>query len=539
MRRVASWIVFVGAVALHAQPSPRDSAQPQPASAGTIRGRVTSAAGGEALRNARVTIVGPSPVPRIVTDGDGRFLFSNLPFGRYILLVRKTGYAPTRFGSRKPTEPSTWIEITAESPSFSAEVRLPRSAAISGRVLDERGDPIELAQVSAERIVRTDGHVGTITMAFTTTDDLGEYRLDGLPEGRFVVSARQAVRNEVRFTVVDGHPVAERPDGTPARGYYPGVAMLSQAQPIDARAGEEHSSVDFTIVQYRQLPSTVRVAFVDADGKPMAATSMLVSLDDATGGTAISTFSVSEDVMQRVEPGRWLLVARGVYGSGVAAVPIDLGSTDISMSVPLRRGGRIAGRLVSDGGPPPTGTVDIEARAVDAALARMPGPSSLAHARVGETFTIPDLIGTCELRIRSAPTGWAIKAILAGGRDLLDVPIEFKGDEQITGVEVVLTHDLAELHGTSGHLPVLVFPENPERYRDVRRVARWVRPNQDGRFVVDDLLPGTYFVLATDEVDDAQWANADYLEKFRARATRVTLRAGERKSIVLTGDANP
>ena len=149
------------------------------------------------------------------------------------------------------------------------------------------------------------------------------------------------------------------------------------------------------------------------------------------------------------------------------------------------------------------------------------------------------LIGTRELRIRSASHGWVVKAILAGGRDLLDTPIEFNGDEQITGVEIVLTHDLAELSGTAGNSTVLVFPEDAGRYRDVRRLARWVRPNQDGRFLVDDLLPGTYFVLASDDVDDAQWANADYLEQFRSHATRVTLRAGERKSIALPTAANP
>jgi hypothetical protein len=232
MRHVASWILFVSAVALPAQSSLRDNALPQQANSGTIRGRVIAADGGEPLRNARVTISGPSSVPRIFTDGDGRFLFSNLTFGRYALLVRKAGYVQTPFGPRKPADPPMWIEITAESPAFSAEVRLPRSAAISGRILDDLGNPIELAQVSAERVIRTDGRVGAMTMAITITDDLGEYRLGGLPEGRFVVSARRSANNEVRFTVVDGRTVAERPDGTPSRGYYPGVATLSEAQPI-------------------------------------------------------------------------------------------------------------------------------------------------------------------------------------------------------------------------------------------------------------------------------------------------------------------
>ena len=113
------------------------------------------------------------------------------------------------------------------------------------------------------------------------------------------------------------------------------------------------------------------------------------------------------------------------------------------------------------------------------------------------------------------------------------------GTQQITGVEVVLTHDLAELSGSAADSSVLVCPDDLARYRDVRRVARWVRANQAGHFVVDDLLPGTYCVVATDQVDDAQWANLDYLEQFRAQATRVTLKAGDRQSLVLRSDANP
>jgi len=47
MRHVASWILFVSAVALPAHSSPRDNALPQQANSGTIRGRVIAADGGE------------------------------------------------------------------------------------------------------------------------------------------------------------------------------------------------------------------------------------------------------------------------------------------------------------------------------------------------------------------------------------------------------------------------------------------------------------------------------------------------------------
>ena len=539
MRRAAFCLVLLSAVALHATSSSSFNPVPQQASGGTIGGRVIAADGGEALRNARVTITGPMSTPRVFTDGDGRFLFANLTFGRYALVVRKAGYAQTRFGSRQPADPPVWIEITAESPAFSADMRLPRSGAISGRILDDLSEPIEMAQVFAERMIRTDGRVDAVTVASVTTDDLGEYRLGGLPGGRYIVWARRLGSDTVQRTVVNGRTVLERPDGMPSQAYYPSVTTLSAAQPVDVRAGEERASIDVTVAQRTPSRAMVRFSFIDADGKPMLATSVMVRLDDAVAGTAINTSGIGDNVAQRIDPGAWLLIARGVYAAGVAAVPIIVGSSDLSMSVPFQRGGRISGRVVMEGRSPPTAAIELEARPIEPALARMPGPPAVTRARVGDAFTLTDLIGTRELRIRSAPHGWVPKAILVRGRDLLDAPIEFKGDEQITGVEVVLTHDLAELSGTAADSSILVFPDDLVRYRDVRRVARWVRPNQDGRFVVDDLLPGTYCVLATNKVDDAQWANVDYLEQFRAHATRVTLKAGDRHSLVLKTDANP
>ena len=66
-------------------------------------------------------------------------------------------------------------------------------------------------------------------------------------------------------------------------------------------------------------------------------------------------------------------------------------------------------------------------------------------------------------------------------------------------------------------------------------------------FVVDDdagslgTLDGTlrrryerdYLVIAVDEVDETQWLNADYLDGFRPRATRVVLGDGEKRALEL------
>jgi hypothetical protein len=161
--------------------------------------------------------------------------------------------------------------------------------------------------------------------------------------------------------------------------------------------------------------------------------------------------------------------------------------------------------------------------------------------RADGTFEMTDLIGLRELRLRNAPRGWTLKDVLTGDRSLLDAPFDFKGGEEITGVRAVLTDHHPQLTGrvvTAEKTPVteysvLVFAEDRARLRNAGRWARWVRPTLQGGFVVDDLLPGAYLAVAVDEVDDTQWLNADYLDRFRSRAVPVTLSDADKKTIVL------
>ena len=117
-------VILVSAIALHAQP-PRDGAA-STAPAMTVTGRVLTERG-DPIPNARV---GPIPqnqgTPVVLTDGLGRFAIA-VPAGSYRVVASKTGYA------RRD------VAATASAP---IEIRLMRSAAISGRVLDGAGEPI-------------------------------------------------------------------------------------------------------------------------------------------------------------------------------------------------------------------------------------------------------------------------------------------------------------------------------------------------------------------------------------------------------------
>jgi hypothetical protein len=153
-----------------------------------------------------------------------------------------------------------------------------------------------------------------------------------------------------------------------------------------------------------------------------------------------------------------------------------------------------------------------------------------------------DLVGPRLLRARVVGArGWIAQAITHNGRNLIDSPINLKTGEELAGVQIAVTNRVAHLNGTVTDAAnrlltdysVLLFPEDRTFMSNPRRLARWIRPTAAGDFSVDNILPGAYLIVALDDVDDAQWLNADYLERFRPRATRIELGASEKKTIVL------
>ena len=108
-------------------------------------------------------------------------------------MVTKGGFVQAQFGQRRPGEPGTPIDLgdgqTAEKVNF----QLSRGGVISGRIVDDGGEPVSGTQVAAmryqfiggtRRLVPGGSEGGT-----DRTDDQGGFRLYGLPPGDYYVSA--------------------------------------------------------------------------------------------------------------------------------------------------------------------------------------------------------------------------------------------------------------------------------------------------------------------------------------------------------------
>jgi hypothetical protein len=183
-----------------------------PAPTGFVLGRVVDADTGRGIPGVFVAIqprtppASPptTPLPRALTDGQGRFLLRGLAPGSYVLraTVGGNGFSPSGFlvtglghqigsylngayGQRRPEGPEGFVELTATAPHVAdAVIRLWKGAAVEGSVVDEAGEPIVAAYVAA--VARgDDGRL--LTGPSTRTDDRGWFRIGTLKPGEYVI----------------------------------------------------------------------------------------------------------------------------------------------------------------------------------------------------------------------------------------------------------------------------------------------------------------------------------------------------------------
>ena len=136
-----------------------------------------------------------------------------------------------------------------------------RGGAISGRVLDAHGDPVDFAQVRVLRVPRG----GRVTSAGQAqTNDLGEYRVPRLQPGRYLVQVRPQMNQNYQDPNLPETPLPQ-----PLPTYYPNAPAMSQAQPITVNRAETVPGVDLMLAE--GVPTLVTGTVLRSDGEVSAA----------------------------------------------------------------------------------------------------------------------------------------------------------------------------------------------------------------------------------------------------------------------------
>ena len=553
-RPAASLCVVIAMLAAHSsgqdtgQRPPRDRVQRVPEAKASVGGNVVDVDTGLPLRRATVTLTrrASREDPVILsTDEKGRFDFSELASGDYSLIANAPGYVPLGLGQRRPFEPRQWVQVANGQEVKDLRLQLPRGGVIRGRVSDEFGQPVLGATVRAAQIQHSRGRRRVVPIGNAAqTDDLGQYRIYGLPSGAYVVSAQLRTTFAARRLDVTGY----------APSYYPGTPVPEEASTVAVAVSAE-TPADITLNPVR-LSSVAGVAFASS-GRPFSSgrviavrrvTEKALPVPEIRSGVIASDGSFS---ITGLAPGEFFLSAQQVQES--YAYPLD-GSNEMAIAVlsvtgedinniALTEGpsGRARGRITIEGKAPRDAakTLRIEADAPDGK-----GDILLQPVDVNPdlTFEVRGLIGRQLFGVQGAD---ALKLDFVGvrfeGQDITDKGLDFGLGQARDGLEIVLTSKRTGLAGNvldEGNRPapaiVLAFAQDEALWAlPTEAFLRRAKAGADGTFKLDGLRPAEYWVVGVDDFDMTTYGDPSVLKRLQSIAEPVTVPAGKIESVTL------
>src|SRR5262245_56084066 len=289
------------------------SAGGNPTSAGLILGRVVDATTNRPVSGAVATLTGLTQTTgptggttlTSMTSGDGYFLFRGLAKGSYPINVTAPGYLSGSNGRVQPEGPSRSVVVDQDQRVLDVTIRMWRYASITGRVIDESGEPAVGIGVAA---VPRGGSGRPLAATTIQTDDRGIYRIASLAPGDYFVvipqvtnviptSAREMFRDDARsadlrrtlppgmyplttpkgggvrvgdLEMLPGRVAAQPQPGGAMLGYqttyYSGATSIASATAVTVGSGEQRAGVDLQL----KLSPMLRVSgyILRPDGSP-------------------------------------------------------------------------------------------------------------------------------------------------------------------------------------------------------------------------------------------------------------------------------
>ena len=363
--------------------------QPPPAQSGTalILGQVLDGSTDQPMGGVIVSLAAPTPAPApprppttprrsVITDANGRFVFRELPAGKYAFSISTaSGTLIGGFGLRRPGGTTQPFELTDGQRAGDVTLRAWRHGVVAGTVLDQDGEPILETRVTLLRAEFVAGHRRYRAGLTTMTDDRGMYRISRVEPGEYTVylpysqvtipldvqavydsasSKGQAARQEFERTYgldssgvngsglrIGDHLLVRASHSYSGAGqmgpsflspppdadgrltvypmtFYPGVTALSQAESFRIESGQERGGID---LQVRLVPA-VRLSgrVMGLEGPAPMITVRLVA-QSAGGADNESAVETAKTVTNAAGEFTFLGVPSGAYTLRVARVP--------------------------------------------------------------------------------------------------------------------------------------------------------------------------------------------------------------------------
>lgn len=492
---------------------------------GKIVGRIT--VDGKPVARLSVRLI-QRTTREIRTASDGRFEFGNLEPGTYVLEVRAEGYYPEfdngeRFSRR--------VEVRANQPTVSIDARLVLGGVLAGRVVDQSGLPLTGVVVEASKV----DNPPVYNPFNVETDDQGDFRILGLPPGRYLVGVN--INHSFSFgRLVPSYPTT----------FYPGVHERSQAQEISLAP----SAVVEDLILSLDAPEETRNIsgkVLDPDSRePFPHVWIYIANPEGEFLGSGPEFGTSRDGSFQIHvshPGTWRLQPMSRRGSDEAPVigdpvTIQVGDSDITgLVLQARRAMTVEGEIHSLDPTLPVTGASIFLKVTDDPRDWIRGRiSSDGHFRIS-----PAPEGDYQLDLSLPDAAHFVQSITREGADMLGVPLKIRAGISMNNIRVVIASGAASVAGEvelsrpliAGTVMMVVAVALDASTQSVRH---WGFSNQvgpDRRFLIRGLAPDEYLVVPVVIKQGMRLSIGSLFPSGLPSGTRVKLEQGQHSELTV------
>lgn len=519
-------------------------ARTQGVTAVNVHGMVVNSAGGDPVEGATVilraldTATGTSYAAQ--TDGSGQFTIPGVRFGTYVPSVVHQGFTFETSGAAGAPPPRVTFE-----PGQAAKdlvLRMTPHGVISGRVLDEDGDPMRGAPVEALHRVWTNGKGQLGPAQQVSTNDKGEFRLFDLPPGTYYLeaTARPAMLVFAQPLMAPTGMSHAQPQSELVATYYPNAVEASQAVPVDLAPGAQLDRKDIQL--RRETLYSIR-GQVEGENDPRNPGRYQLTLDPLGGLLGLRGPMTSRMgnyfVFSGVVPGSYIVSAVDMAGAErrfarqrVDVVAADVNDVDLTFSP----GSDIKGSVRFEGpAPGPLPNLQVTLRP-EGSRPLIVGPLSAAIKPDG-TFTLSDVTPQAYMMRVAPQNGFYLKSVRIGEQEFPNGRVDLTGGP--AAITVLLGTDVGQVEGTvhneSGEpvarARVTLIPMGVHLGRE--DLERYAFSNDEGGFTLRSVAPGSYEAFAWEDVPIGAPQDPDFRKPFEKQGISVTLASSGHQTIDL------
>lgn len=476
---------------------------------GSIQGTTLNALTHEPISGVHVTLLATThdsvtATYGAISDRDGHFSIATIRPGTYMIQVERNGFL---FGATKATVPVTRVAIRSGQQVTGFTVELTPRAILSGRVVDDLGDPVQ--DVTVVRIpVDEDPDYFSMHMAGMPTDDRGEFRMV-VPPGRYYLQTSNAGSRP-------NNEISEQRDGVavaPLRPtFYPSAIVRDRATPVEAVAGKETGGLEIRMSRQagirvsgviRGMPDPfVRPrVIVQWGSRPQV---MRVISNMTTGADGRFTIRDAQAGLYRLY-GYW----PGKQPMATPTIEVRVAGADVTdLELALAPAPEITGVVEVEGDPPgvdrPKRTVRLEG------INRESGMPSYDEAADSKgAFTLSGVAPSrYRVRVTPLPEDAYVKKVLVGDTESADDTLDMSAAARKTRIKVIVARDGAQItgrvldeNGDENPLGYVLLSPAPVASETATVTSASTEP--DGTYRFTSLRPGKYRILAIDPFRNA------------------------------------